>query len=127
MPLSSDRDAEVPRYVGLRPRQRFTVTDPDGRHELDPARDRVVVDHPWVLQRPELWEPVDRMPGQERKHFERALARTRAELSAICGWAAARLERTGTRTVDPGAQDRGSGGSGGLKLRAPRRRALRLP
>lgn len=103
MPLSGDRNGQAPRFVGVKPRRRFTVTDADGTHSLDPQRDRVSIHHDWVRERPELWEPVEREAGQNRKVYERAVSRTRAELASICGRVASQLERTGTtRTVDPG-------------------------
>jgi hypothetical protein len=115
VPLYGDRDAEPPSFVAVRPRQRFSVTENGVRHSLDPTRDRVSVSHPWVRQRPELWTPVEPMPGQSRKYYERAASRTRSELASLCGREAGRLERGTTRTVDP--DTRGS--------RRPR--PLRLP
>jgi len=129
MPISADRNADVPRFVGVRPRQRCTVTDADGRHELDPAIHRVSISHPWVAQRPELWEVVGRVYGQDRASYERAASRTRVELSAACGRAAAEFERAGTtRTVvDPDQEDRALGWGGARGVRPGRRRPLRLP
>jgi hypothetical protein len=98
MPYADDRNADAPRLVGLRPVKRFTVRDADGTHVLDPARDRVAVDHPWVAARPELFTPMDRMPGQRRDVYDQAVSRTRSELAAICGRAADELERGRTRT-----------------------------
>ena len=118
-----------PRFAAVRPRQRFAVTDPDGtRHELDPKRDRLVPTHRWVLERPELWDVAERTSGQSERVYREAAARTRSELSRMCGVEARRLERAGaTRTVDPDEEDRALGWSSGLRLPPPRPRALRLP
>ena len=122
MPYADDRDVAPPIFVGLRPRHRFSVTGADGvRHSLDPERDRVSVDHPWVRQRPELWEPdAERVSGQGRKSYEQALSRTRSRLASMCGRARAELERGGsTRTADPSTRTAGSS--------RPSQRPLRLP
>ena len=101
MPLSGDRNGQAPRFVGVKPRRRFIVTDADGT-PLDPQRDRVSIHHDWSASDPSCGSRSGEA-GQNRKVYERAVSRTRAELASICGRVASQLERTGTtRTVDPG-------------------------
>ena len=125
---------EPPRFAAVRPRERFAVVEDGVRHELDPTCTRLAPTHRWVLAKPELWDLVERVDGQSERVYREAAARTRSELSRMCGVAARMLERGGaTRTVsrapDPSAQDEllgwGRGGSG-LQL-PPSRRPLRLP
>lgn len=105
---------------GVEPVRAFAMSDGS---TIRPGRDRLSLDHPWLVERAELFKPIDGCTQRTREQFRAMLERTERMLDRGRAPRAA----TPTRTSDPAEEDRALGWGSGSGLSLPHPRPLRLP